>query len=157
MLDFMFLLTGVNTQVNPGGTTVITTEAASGGGGSFFESLGQNSLLTIVLYCVFIFGVMYLISVRPRKKEEQKLKEQQAAIKVGDTVALTNGMYGKVTDIYTDVFVVEFGTNRGVRVPVMKSQVMVAKEPNLTNIQIEKPVEEPKQGFLAKLGFGKKS
>ena len=48
-------------------------------------------------------------------------------------------MFGKVVDITAECYVIEFGTNRGVRIPVIKQEVYAKKEPNLSN----KPEEEP--------------
>ena len=41
-------------------------------------------------------------------------------------------MYGKVLDIIGDTLIVEFGLNKSVRIPVLKSTVARAAEPNLT-------------------------
>jgi preprotein translocase subunit YajC len=62
----------------------------------------------------------------------------QNSIGVGDWVMTSSGFYGKVVDITDQVFVVEFGTNKSVCIPVRKSEILGNKEPNLTN----KPSED---------------
>jgi len=94
----------------------------------------------IIIYFVFLFGIMWFIMVRPQKKREKAMAEMQASIKVGDMVITNSGMYGKVVDIVNDLFVLEFGLNKGIRIPIEKSAVSGVKEPNLSII---KEAEEP--------------
>lgn len=103
-----------------------------------------SSGIGIVAYFVFLFGIMWFIMVRPQKKREKAMLEMQASIKVGDMVITNSGMYGKVVDIINDLFILEFGLNKGIRIPVEKAVVTGIKEPNLklTKEVEEKEVEE---------------
>lgn len=91
-----------------------------------------SSGLGIILYFVFLFGIMWFIMIRPQRKREKAMQAMQQGIKVGDTVLTNSGMYGKVVDVVNDLFVLEFGLNRGIRIPVEKSYVLSVKEPNLS-------------------------
>jgi preprotein translocase subunit YajC len=51
---------------------------------------------------------------------------------VGDNVITNGGLYGRVSDVGDDAFIVEFGTNRSIKIPVRKSDVLGIKEPKLT-------------------------
>lgn len=122
-----------------------TAAASSSGGGNIFGSLASsNPIMLIVLYCVLLVGVMYFLSVRPNQKREKQLSEMRSAIAVGDSIITNNGMFGKVVDITYESFIVEFGINKGVRIPVLKGEVLGKREPNLSN---EAPVqaEQPKK------------
>ena len=92
---------------------------------------GGGSGMMILIYAV-ILGGMYFLLLRPQRKKEKQMKEMQAAIRTGDNVVTSSGMFGKVMDVGEDCFVVEFGTNRGVRIPVRKSDVLGVKEPKMT-------------------------
>ncbi|HZJ69253.1 MAG TPA: preprotein translocase subunit YajC [Candidatus Eisenbacteria bacterium] len=70
---------------------LLTTDAAPSGG-----------LLVSLLPMILIFGVMYLLMVRPRKKEEQKMRQQIDAMRVGDTVVTIGGIVGKIMNIADD-------------------------------------------------------
>ena len=70
---------------------LLTTDAAPSGG-----------LLVSLLPMILIFGVMYLLMVRPRKKEEQKMRQQIDAMRVGDTVVTIGGIVGKIMNITDD-------------------------------------------------------
>ena len=152
--NFFYLLSDVSTQVQLGGTSgsetavkvVENTQKAQSG--SLF---GGSSPIAIIIYCILIFAVMYFITVRPRKKEEEKMEAERNTLKVGDWIVLNNGMYGTIVEVCSNVFVCEFGTNRAVRIPVLKSQVIKAMEPNLSNrIVQESEEEEPQKKGLFK-------
>lgn len=107
---------------------------ASSSGGNIFGSLASsNPIMLIVLYCVLLVGVMYFLSVRPNQKREKQLAEMRSGIAVGDSIITNSGMFGKVADITYESFIIEFGMNKGVRVPVLKSEVLGKREPNLSN------------------------
>ena len=97
------------------------------GGGGFFGGFG------IIAVYVLIFGGIWFFLLRPHKKREKKQKEMQATIKTGDNVVTNGGMFGKVTDVGTDCFVVEMGVSgRTVKIPILKTDVLGVREPVLT-------------------------
>ncbi|MGL4344173.1 MAG: preprotein translocase subunit YajC [Cellulosilyticaceae bacterium] len=102
----------------------------------------MQSTLGIVIYMVFLFGIMWLLIIRPQKKRDKQTAEMQSGIKVGDSVLLNSGMYGKVVDVINDLFIIEFGLNKGIRIPVKKAAVAGVAEPNLT---IAKPVVDEEE------------
>ena len=105
--------------------TVLLTAAAptTGAGGG---------LLTMLLIYGAIIGVMWFILIRPQKKQQKQMQEMQNSIKIGDSVLLNSGLYGKVVDIINDTFIIEFGLNKSVRIPVVRSTVARVAQPDLT-------------------------
>ncbi len=123
-----------------GGGSAASGGTAAGGGLS-----GGWGLM--IIYMVVIFGAMYFLSIRPQKKKQAQMEEMRKNIDVGDSVLLANGMFGKVADITAECYIIEFGTNKGVRIPVVKQEVYAKREPNLTNKAVEVPVPEKKSLF----------
>ena len=99
---------------------------------------GAMSGIIMVAYIIVIFVLMYLFAIKPQKKREQQLKDIQNDIKEGDWIVTSSGFYGKVCEIYDQNVIVEFGLNKGIRIPILKSEIYGNTEPNLTN----KPAEE---------------
>lgn len=97
----------------------------------------MQGLLGIVLYMAFFFGIMWLLIIRPQKKRDRETQQMQDSIKIGDSVLLNTGLYGKVVDMVNDLFIIEMGLNKSVRVPIKKAAVAGVGEPNLS---IAKPV-----------------
>ena len=92
-------------------------------------SLGVTS--TLVYFAVVIL-IMWFFIIRPQKKREKEIIDMQNSVKVGDTVLTTGGIYGKVVDTVNDLCIVEFGLNKGVRVPLQKNYIAAIKEPYMT-------------------------
>ena len=133
-------------------STVVNGAASKSAGGA--TGGGMNPFVMVALYCVVIFAVFYIFSIKPQKKKEKEQNDMRNSIKVGDSVLLSTGFYGKVVDVTAECYIIEFGTNKGIRIPVVKKAVYAVKEPNLTNKVEEEPVPEKKPLFG---GFKKKS
>jgi preprotein translocase subunit YajC len=93
---------------------------------------GGAGMLVTVAYMAVFFGIMWFLIIRPQKKREKEVVQMQNAIKVGQYVLLQSGEFGKVVDIINDLFIIEFGLNKSVRIPVKKAAVAAVQEPNLT-------------------------
>ena len=104
----------------------------------------------ILIYIIVIFAAMYFMSIRPQKKRQKELDEMRSKIKPGDSVLLNTGMYGRVVDVTNERYIVEFGMNKGIRVPVVKSEIALVKEPNLSNKAPEPVEEEEKTGLFGR-------
>lgn len=79
---------------------------------------------SLILIYVVIIGAMYYFTVRPARKREKLIQTKQNEIKLGDKVVTTSGMHGKVVDIDTDTFNIEFGSNKSVIITVNKKDVL---------------------------------
>ena len=87
--------------------------AAAQGSGGFMALAVQMAPL------VLIFGIFYLLLIRPQQK---RMKDQRALIdatKKGDTVVTGGGLIGKVLKVDGDEVELELGPN--VRVRALKS------------------------------------
>ena len=137
-------------------STVISSESASAGaeaaatseGGGFLSGLFGGSGMIIVVYCIVIFGIIWLMS-KPEKKKREAQEKQRQQMKPGDPIVLKSGIYGTIVEVTAECFIVEFGTNRGVRIPVMKEAVARIMEPNLSDTPTPEPVKE-KRGLFGR-------
>ncbi len=76
-----------------------------------------------ILYFAIIIGIMYLIMVRPQKKQQKEHDALLASVAINDYVVTTSGFYGQVIDITEDMVIVEFGNNKNCRIPMRKSAI----------------------------------
>lgn len=63
---------------------------------------GIESILGLILPLGLMFGLMYLLLIRPQKKKEKKLKEQIESMVVGDNVVTIGGIVGRVVNLKDD-------------------------------------------------------
>ena len=113
------------------GTAAPPAEAPAG------EQGGFNMFWMYGVWALVIVG-FYFLTIRPQRKQAKQMKEMQSAIKIGDNVITTGGMFGRIAEIGEDCFLVEYGTNRGVRIPVRKSDVLGIRTPQLTPAPADK-------------------
>ena len=106
------------------------TGCATTADGAATGANGATSLIMIVGYMVIIIGVMYFVAIRPQKKEQKKQSQMLSALEVGDIVLTTSGFYGTVIDITDDTVIVEFGNNKNCRIPMQKSAIVEAEQPD---------------------------
>jgi preprotein translocase subunit YajC len=57
---------------------------------------GPGGLLQFLPFAL-IFGIFYFLILLPMKRRQKKVQEFQAALKVGDKVVTTSGIYGQIT------------------------------------------------------------
>ena len=94
-------------------SVVMTSEVAAGAGG----------MITMVIWMVVLFGLMYFLMIRPQKKEQKRVAAMLSDMEVGDAVVTTGGFYGVVIDITDEDVIVEFGNNKNCRIPMRKAAI----------------------------------
>jgi len=62
----------------------------------------NQSTLTLVLYFVVFFGIMYFLMIRPQQKQAKKRAALMSGLRTRDQVITTGGIYGKITKIKDD-------------------------------------------------------
>ncbi len=103
------------------------TEAPAPSSGGLF---GGGWISLILIYVAFGFG-FYFLAIRPQKKKQKEAQAMIEALVVGDEILTSSGYYGKITDIKEEICVVEFGTNKGVRIPIRKSEILRKETPQI--------------------------
>jgi len=76
-----------------------------------------------LILLLLIFGIMYLLLIRPQQK---KMKEHQAmlsALRRGDQIITQGGVVGKIVKVKDDANEVEVEIAKGVNVRVVKSTI----------------------------------
>lgn len=79
--------------------------------------------MIMILYIVVIVGFMYLVMIRPQRKEQKRVQQMIREMEVGDSVLTSSGFYGVVIDITESDVIVEFGSNKNCRIPMQKSAI----------------------------------
>ena len=59
----------------------------------------QPGGLVSFLPFAIILGIFYVMILMPMQKRQKKVKEFQSALKVGDRVITTSGIYGQITKL----------------------------------------------------------
>ena len=62
----------------------------------------SSSTMSLVLYFVVFFGIMYFLMIRPQQKQAKKRQSLLSGIKVRDQIVTAGGIYGKITKVKDD-------------------------------------------------------
>jgi len=84
-------------------------------------------------FILLIFVVFYFFMIRPQAKRQKEIKKQREAMKAGDSVVTSGGIYGKVKDIKETTIVVEIADN--VRIKVDKASVFASANDAQTEVK----------------------
>ncbi|SDC99961.1 preprotein translocase subunit YajC [Williamwhitmania taraxaci] len=74
---------------------------------------GQSYSFLIMMALVFV--VMYFFMIRPQTKRQKELRKFQEALKKGDKIVTTGGIYGKVWEIREQYIIIEIDDNCKIR------------------------------------------
>jgi len=55
---------------------------------------------------ILVFGVFYLLLIRPQQKKQKQLQETVSQLKAGDKVITTGGIVGKITEVRDTSFLI---------------------------------------------------
>ena len=81
----------------------------TGGGGA-----GESPLLTIVPFAL-IFIIFYFLLIRPQRKKEKQLKALLEALKKGDKVITSSGIWGTVTNLGKETVTLQIADNTKIK------------------------------------------
>lgn len=79
------------------------------------------SLLQTFIPFILILGIFYFMVLMPMRKRQRKVQEFQAALKPGDRVVTTGGIYGQITKVTDDVVQLQIAQN--VRIDIARAAV----------------------------------
>jgi preprotein translocase subunit YajC len=82
---------------------------------------GQSPFVSF-LPLLLIIVVFYFFMIRPQMKKQKELRNFRDALKKGDKVVTTGGIYGRINDISGQVVTVDVGNN--VHLKVDKNAVL---------------------------------
>lgn len=84
--------------------TLMSSGAAGG------ESTG--SPYTMIILLVAMFGIMYLVTIRPQRKRQKEEQAMRDNIEIGDEITTIGGIVGRVITVKDDAIIIETGADR---------------------------------------------
>ena len=76
-------------------------------------------MATMLIPLLLMFGLMYLLIIRPENKKKKKAEEMRNSLSLGDEITTIGGITGKVVQVTEDTITFETGEDR-VRIQVKK-------------------------------------
>lgn len=76
---------------------------------------GGSTLLSLVPF-ILIFVIFYFLLILPQQKRQKKLRAMLEALKKGDKVVTSSGIWGTVTNLGKDTVTLQIADNAKVKV-----------------------------------------
>ena len=82
----------------------------------FLQAGGAAGLVGMLPMFAIMFGIMYFLVILPQQRQRKKVQEMLGAIKNGDKVITTSGIYGTINGIDGDTIILKIADNVKIRV-----------------------------------------
>jgi len=100
-------------------TNLIAQTAAPAAGGGGFS--------TQFLFMLLMLGGMYFLFIAPQRKKQKETEKMLAALQTGDEVVTTGGIYGVITNVKDDRFVIRVAETTKIEVAKAFIQAVTKK------------------------------
>lgn len=87
---------------------------ATGGGGAGGGGQGPGGLLSLLPF-VMIVIIFYFLLIRPQQKKQKEQKALVDALKKGDKVVTTSGIWGTVTNLGKETVTLQIADNTKIK------------------------------------------
>lgn len=88
------------------GSALLAQTPAPGAGGGY----------TQLIFFGLLFAAMYFLMIAPQRKKQKAHEKMLAALTTGDDIVTTGGIYGTITNVKEDRFVVRIADNTKIEV-----------------------------------------
>ncbi len=75
-----------------------------------------QSPLPTLLFFGLMFAAMYFLMIAPQRKKQKEHEKMLAALQTGDEIVTTGGIYGQITNVKDDRFVLRIADTTKVEV-----------------------------------------
>jgi preprotein translocase subunit YajC len=83
---------------------------------------------TMIFFYVLIFAAMYFFLIAPQRKKQKEHEKMLSALSSGDEIVTTGGIYGVITNVKDDRFVVRIADNTKVELGKAFVQAVVKRQ-----------------------------
>ncbi len=82
---------------------------------------GAGGISTQLIIMILLFGGMWFLLIAPQRKKQKQHAQMLQELTTGDNVLTAGGIYGTITNVKDDRFVIKIADNT--RIEVIKSSV----------------------------------
>jgi preprotein translocase subunit YajC len=72
---------------------------------------GPADMIKGMLPIILMFGAMYFLLIAPQRKKQKEHEKMMGNLKAGDEVVTSGGIYGTITSVKDDRFVIRIGSD----------------------------------------------
>ena len=83
----------------------------------------QGNFITALIPFILVFVIFYVLIILPSRKKQKKHQDMVEALKSGDKIVTTGGVYGTVMGVHEDRIELKISSN--VKIDVTKNAIAV--------------------------------
>lgn len=72
---------------------------------------GKSNPASFYIMMLLIIVVFYFFMIRPQVRKQKEMRNFRSALKKGDKVITTGGIYGKINNISENIITIDVGNN----------------------------------------------
>ncbi len=72
---------------------------------------GPADMIKGMLPIILMFGAMYFLLIAPQRKKQKEHEKMMGNLKAGDEVVTSGGIYGTITSVKDDRFIIRIGSD----------------------------------------------
>ncbi len=72
---------------------------------------GKSNPASFYIMMLLIIVVFYFFMIRPQVRKQKEMRNFRSALKKGDKVITTGGIYGKINNISENIITIDIGNN----------------------------------------------
>ncbi len=107
------------TSLNELSLTIAQAPAAPGAGG--------QSMMTSLIFFGLMFAAMYFLLIAPQRKKQKEHEKMLAALGTGDEIVTAGGIFGTITSVRDDRFIVRISDDTKVEIGKGFVQTVIKK------------------------------
>jgi len=81
----------------------------------------MNQQITVILYLVVLFALLYFLFIRPQQQRQKKHQEMIRQLNVNDSIVTIGGILGTVVKLKEDTVVIRVAENT--QIEILKNAV----------------------------------
>lgn len=89
---------------------------------------GQSNIWDILAPFIIVFFIMWLLVIRPQRKEQKKREDMLKALKKGDRVVTNAGIIGKVVRIREEKVEIKVDESSDIKITFLRSAILNVME-----------------------------
>ena len=97
---------------------------------TFFQAgVPSSGFSSFLIPLGLMFAIMYFMVIMPQQRQSKKVQEMLAAIKAGDRVITSGGIYGTINGLDGDSVILKIPTDPQVKIRVARSAIAQVETP----------------------------
>src|SRR5689334_7155398 len=106
------------------------------------QAAGGGSILTLLLPWVLIFGIFYFLVIRPQQRRQKLAASERdnmlKALKAGDRVITTGGIYGTIVTVKEKDDTVQLRIAQSVSIEMLRSSIAGLQSADVKDVEATK-------------------